>query len=245
MQNDGKTSTTPLGCLTSQQVREIDRLAADELGLSGRLLMENAGHGVAEFVATQSRGGPILIACGPGNNGGDGFVAARHLDCSGLPVTILLAGNPARRRDDAWTNFALLEKTDVQIVSDVEAWLQAPPAAHDRYEWLIDAMLGIGAKGEPRAPLDSIIPRLNQLPGRRLAVDIPSGLDADSGRAAVATFRAADTCTFVAAKPGLVDGGAAPYVGRLHVLQIGIPRGLIRRVATCPPASQSGDEALP
>ncbi len=93
--------------------------------------------------------------------------------------------------------------------------------------WAVDALLGTGTRGAPRPPLDSAIRAMNQLPARRLAVDIPSGLDADHGQPSDPTVRADLTCTFVAAKPGLVAPLARPYVGQLHCVDIGVPRRLL------------------
>ena len=96
--------------------------------------------------------------------------------------------------------------------------------------WIIDALLGTGARGEPRPPLDAVIDQLNAAPAPKLAIDLPSGLDCDTGIAARHTIRATQTCTFVAAKPGFFTPGAEQYVGRLHVLDIGAPRQVIERV---------------
>jgi NAD(P)H-hydrate epimerase len=96
--------------------------------------------------------------------------------------------------------------------------------------WIVDALLGTGARGEPRPPLDAAIDQLNAAPAPKLAVDLPSGLDCDTGTAARHTIRATETCTFVAAKPGFFAPGAEQYVGRLHVLDIGAPRQAIERV---------------
>jgi NAD(P)H-hydrate epimerase len=215
--------------LSCEQVREIDRMAIDELQMPGLVLMENAGRGIVDVLREEGVRGPVLIACGPGNNGGDGFVIARHLDLLDVPVHVVLACDPARLRGDAADNFRWLQATQVTVhrIDPTGALrLPSPPIAFD---WVVDALLGTGVRGAPRAPLDQLIRQLNQLPARRLAVDLPSGLDGETGGAAPTTFRADVTGTLVAAKPGLVDATAAPYVGRLVVLDIGVPRGILQR----------------
>ena len=100
--------------------------------------------------------------------------------------------------------------------------------------WIVDALLGTGARGEPRPPLDRVIDALNAADAPKLAVDLPSGLDCDTGVPASHTIRAAHTCTFVAAKPGFFAPGAEQYTGEIHVLDIGVPRRLIDEVLAEP-----------
>src|SRR5687768_6616687 len=100
--------------LTREQVRAVDRRAVDEYGMSGLVLMENAGRGVAETLITLGVNGPVVICCGKGNNGGDGFVIARHLDNRGKQVRVLLFADPAELRGDAAANWRILEKANVE-----------------------------------------------------------------------------------------------------------------------------------
>ncbi|HUY34526.1 MAG TPA: NAD(P)H-hydrate epimerase [Pirellulales bacterium] len=214
--------------ITCQQAREIDRRAVEEYGLSGLLLMENAGRGLADTLCGFDLRGPVVICCGKGNNAGDGFVLARHLDLRRVAVKTLLWAEPNELRGDAATNFAILKRCGVPIeifgqrhdTTRMEAQLAGAA-------WIVDALLGTGAAGEPRPPLDAVISQLNASSVPILAVDLPSGLDADTGAAARQTIRAAHTCTFVAAKPGLLAPAARQYVGALHVLDIGAPRKLV------------------
>jgi len=217
--------------LNRQQVRRVDQRAIEEYGISGLVLMENAGRGVTDVLCQLGIAGPVVIACGKGNNAGDGFVVARHLDLRGYPVRVLLWADPAELQGDADANFRILEKTGVPILR-VEAG-----AAADRVErhladaaWIVDALLGTGARGEPRPPLDTAIDRINAARAPKLAVDLPSGLDCDTGQAAQHTVVAAHTCTFVAPKPGFFVPGADHYTGQLHVLDIGAPRKLIEEM---------------
>jgi NAD(P)H-hydrate epimerase len=220
-----------LPMMTREQVRQVDRLAVEEYGMSGLVLMENAGRGVADVLCGLGVAGPALIACGKGNNAGDGFVIARHLNLRGHAVRVGLWAEPEEFTGDAAANFRILEKTGVPI--EVFGNRYDAPRLQNMLRgaaWIVDALLGTGARGEPRPPLDAVIDRLNAAAAPKLAVDLPSGLDCDSGHPAAYTIRAAETCTFVAAKPGFFVPGAEAFIGRLHVLDIGVPRSLLQRV---------------
>lgn len=217
--------------LNRSQARRLDRLAMDEYGISGLVLMENAGRGVADKLHALGIAGPVVICCGKGNNAGDGFVLARHLDLRGYEPRVLLWAKPSELTGDAAVNYQILEKTDVPI--EVFADAHDPDRLEKKLAgaaWIVDALLGTGARGEPRPPLDRVIDQLNASPGAKLAVDLPSGLDCDTGRPAQHTVRAEHTCTFATAKPGFFVPGAEQYTGKLHVLDIGAPRKLIEQM---------------
>ena len=217
---------------TREQSRQVDRIAVEEFGFSGLVLMENAGRGVADVLCRLGIAGPVVICCGRGNNAGDGFVIARHLDLRGHKVRVLLWCKPDELTGDAATNYRILAKTDVPIeVFGGEYDETRLSRLLGDAAWIVDGLLGTGTRGEPRPPLDRVIDRLNAAAAPKLAIDLPSGLDCDSGQPAQHTIRAAETCTFVTAKTGFSAPEAAPYVGRLHVLDIGTPRKVIERVA--------------
>lgn len=217
--------------LTRQQVRDVDRRAIDEFGMSGLVLMENAGRGVADALCARKPNGPVVICCGRGNNGGDGYVIARHLDLRRIPVRVVLLTEPKALTGDAAANFAILQKCDVPIeilpALDSPERLETFQAALADADWIVDALLGTGATGEPRPPLDAAIDLINAAGKPVLAVDLPSGLDCDTGQPARHTTRAALTCTFVAEKIGFAAPGAAAFTGPVVVLDIGAPRCLI------------------
>jgi NAD(P)H-hydrate epimerase len=216
--------------LSCEQVRQIDQAAIDELGMPGLVLMENAGRGLVDVMIRHGLAGPVWVACGPGNNGGDGLVMARHLDLLDIEVHVLLAADPERLHGDSADNLRWLRASGVHLHLLDHDWRTLWTAAENQPAWVVDALLGTGAHGAPRAPLAAVISQLNRLPARRrLAVDIPSGLDGDTGEMATVTFRADVTGTFVAAKPGLLAPSAASCVGQLEVVPIGIPRGLLER----------------
>jgi NAD(P)H-hydrate epimerase len=221
--------------LTRDQVRQVDRRAIDVYGFSGLVLMENAGRGCADTLCRLGITGPVVVACGKGNNAGDGFVIARHLDLRGYAVRVLLWAEPDELTGDAGANFRLLQPCGVHIELFGAEYDAARLAGQLRgAAWIVDALLGTGARGEPRPPLDRVIDALNAAPAPKLAVDLPSGLDCDTGAPASHTIRAAHTCTFVAAKPGFFAPGAEQYTGEVYVLDIGVPRRLIEEVLSMP-----------
>jgi NAD(P)H-hydrate epimerase len=217
--------------LNRSEVREVDRRAIADYGMSGLVLMENAGRGCVDVLARLGCRGPVAVVCGKGNNAGDGFVIARHLDLRGIGVKVLLLGSPSELRGDAAANYAILAKCDMRLV-DLSAGFDAARFDADLagVEWIVDALLGTGATDSPRPPLDEAIRRMNEHPARKLAVDLPSGLDCDIGTRGEPTFRADHTCTFVAWKAGFDNPGAADYIGQVHVLDIGAPRKLVEEV---------------
>jgi NAD(P)H-hydrate epimerase len=217
-------------CLSRDQVREVDRRAIEDYGMSGLVLMENAGRGCTDQLCALGIKGPVVICAGKGNNAGDGFVIARHLDLRGHRTRVLLFGDPEELQGDAAVNYQILCRCDVplQVFREVEDKSLRDALADA--DWIVDALLGTGARGEPRPPLDRVLEILNAHPARKLAVDLPSGLDCDTGRPARHTFRAHYTCTFVAVKPGFATAAAKEYVGQVHVLDIGVPRRLLTEV---------------
>ncbi|MBC8872490.1 MAG: NAD(P)H-hydrate epimerase [Planctomycetes bacterium] len=216
--------------ITRQQAREVDRRAIEEYACSGLVLMENAGRACTDTLCELGVAGPVVICCGRGNNAGDGFVMARLLDIRGVAVQVLLLCNPNDLRGDAAANYAILTKCDLPIAvldsADDERFEQALVGA----DWIVDTLLGTGARGEPRPPFDGVIRRLNDHSANRMAVDLPSGLDCDTGEPAKITFRADHTCTFVAAKAGFAAETAKEFIGAVHVLGIGAPRKLMEEM---------------
>ena len=217
--------------LFRQQVREIDRRAIAEFGMSGLVLMENAGRGCADVLCRLGCRGPVAVVCGKGNNAGDGFVIARHLYVRCIAVKLLLLGEPRELRGDAAANYSIAAKAALPLVDFSAAWDANRFAAElSGAEWIVDALLGTGASGPPRPPWDEAIRLMNGHAARKLAIDLPSGLDCDTGVPSDSTFRAEHTCTFVARKVGFDNPAAAQFIGQVHVLDIGVPRRLIEEV---------------
>ena len=219
--------------LTRVQSRELDRRATEEFGVSSLVLMENAGRGCVDCLQQLGLRAPVVICCGKGNNAGDGLVMARHLDLRAVEVKVLLWADPGKLAGDCAANFTIVRNSNLplEIFTGEHDALQLSAALAGAGA-IVDALLGTGASGEPRPPLDDVIDALNAHPAPILAIDVPSGLDCDTGQAARHTIQAAHTCTFVAAKPGLLSPGAKRYVGELHVQDIGAPRALVQEMLT-------------
>ncbi len=213
--------------LTRAQARALDERAIRDLGMPGIVLMENAGRGMADLLLQLGAGGPVVVCCGKGNNGGDGFVIARYLTNAGLAVRVLLFADPAGLVGDAAINHGILVKAGQAVEPMLpldEARLVAALAGAD---WIVDALFGTGLEGPVRPPFDRIIEAINAAPARVLAVDIPSGLDCDTGRALGPTIRADHTATVLASKAGFVQPEARQWVGEVHVIDLGVPRCLL------------------
>ncbi len=206
--------------LNRQQCREIDRRAIEEFGIPGVVLMENAGRGCVDVLERLGIDGRVDILCGKGNNAGDGFVIARHLCLRRHECRVLFLFSPVDLRSDAATNYAILQKTNVAIIeSQGPSRFGGPTGA----AWLVDAMLGTGAQGDPRPPFDAAIDWMNAQSAKKLAVDVPSGLDCDTGQPAAHTIRADHTCTFAAMKVGFTQSAAKAFTGEIHICDIGVP----------------------
>lgn len=219
--------------LTRRQIRSVDPIAIKEFGMCGLVLMENAGRGCVDTMLRIGVAGPVTICCGKGNNAGDGFVMVRHLDMHRIPVKVLLWCDPEQLIGDAAENFRILAASQIPFISMSQTY-NADHLAEllGDSEWIVDALLGTGAIGDPRPPLDQVIAQLNRYPAKKLAVDLPSGLDCDTGEPAANTFRADHTCTFVAAKPAFSVESARPFIGQVHVVDIGLPRRLIESIVS-------------
>jgi len=208
--------------LSREEVREIDRHAIEEFGVPGVVLMENAGRGAAEVLLAQGVRGPVTICCGKGNNGGDGFVIARHLANHGVPLHIFLFANPADLTGDAAINYQILARAGLPIAVSLTVSREFTNALAVS-EWTVDALFGTGLRGSVRAPFDQVIAAINASPAKVLAIDIPSGLDCDTGQPLGPTVRAQHTVTFVAKKIGFAQATAQEWLGRVHVVDIGVP----------------------
>jgi NAD(P)H-hydrate epimerase len=215
--------------LSRDEVRGLDRRAIEEYGVPGVVLMENAGRGCAELLRALGVHGPVVICCGKGNNGGDGFVIARHLDNGQIPVKVLLFGRAEDLRGDAAINYRIIAKSGLPIACpqvDEETLRQELAPA----EWIVDGLFGTGLTGPVRQPVDQVIAAINAHSARVLAIDIPSGLDCDTGQPLGPTVRADHTATFVALKKGFADPAAQAWQGRVHVIDIGMPRRLLENL---------------
>lgn len=199
--------------------------------MSGLVLMENAGRGAAERINTLLPATGNLpttrpmILCGQGNNAGDGYVIARHLQLLGQDVEILSVVELCKLSGDAAANAAIAVRAEIpiRVITDPErlaAAIRPAPA-------LIDCLLGTGAQGDLREPYRTAVQAANGADPFRIAIDVPTGLDCDSGVPGKPTFQADHTITFVSSKIGFAQPEAEASIGQLHIIGIGVPRKLL------------------
>ncbi|MBV8782011.1 MAG: NAD(P)H-hydrate epimerase [Phycisphaerae bacterium] len=206
--------------LTRTQAREIDRRCVEEFHIPSIILMENAARAVADAAMQMlSERRSVLILCGGGNNGGDGLAAARHLHNRGCAITIGLTIDPAKFKGDALTNWQIVQAMNLPVIEAVPDAIAVSDA-----DLIIDAIFGTGLDKPPRPPFDQIVAAIEQSKKPVLAVDVPSGLDCDTGKPLGPCIRATATVTFVAEKAGFPN--AADWTGRVIIGDIGAPRDL-------------------
>jgi hydroxyethylthiazole kinase-like uncharacterized protein yjeF len=215
--------------LTRQQVRRVDAIAIHERGIPGLTLMETAATKVADEGAAMLDGKPagkhVLILCGGGNNGGDGFAAARLLRERGADVTAVMLKPRDSYAGDAKTNLERCQDVVEAIDEPLEVLGEVGQA-----DLIIDAIFGNGLSSNVREREAGVIEWINEQDAPVLAVDIPSGLDCDTGQPLGVAVRADVTVTFIATKVGFARAGAIEYTGKVIVADIGTPPELIEQV---------------
>lgn len=211
---------------TAAQMREIDRTAIEDFGLPGVVLMEIAGRGAVAVLSKlkELKDLRVAILCGPGNNGGDGFVVARHLISRGARVTVFLVADHAKVMGDALINLQILERMGAKLLPMATTQdLERAENVLIHAQVLVDALLGTGISKDVDGVMAAVIERANLCKCLRMAVDISSGLCADTGQTKGVAFNADHTVTFGYPKVGLVTHPGVAKVGRLHMVDIGIP----------------------
>lgn len=223
---------------TRGAAREVDRLAAEQYGMPTLLLMENAAIHLADValhLLQDAESPSALILCGPGNNGGDGLALARHLHNSSVDVRVVLASPRERYTGDAAVNLGIVERMGLPIIA-ADGGIDAIAAASGgagRPELVVDALVGTGLEQDVREPVASLIGlanRLRQEGSLVLAVDLPSGLNADTGEPLGAAVHADVTVSFVGLKRGFTNLTAQEYLGEVIIADIGVPRELAERM---------------
>ena len=217
--------------VSAGQMREIDRRAREEFGIPELLLMEHAGAAAARAAARlcgrKKKPGDILVLAGSGANGGDGFVAARHLDNWGFPVSVALLAKEAKVRGASRVNLEILRRLEIPIFEiSSAAWWRRWSRGRNRFRLIVDSMLGTGVEGRVREPVHSAIRWVNRQSSPVLAVDLPSGLSADTGLPCGTAVRATETVTCGLPKIGLRKGRGRSLSGRVTLADISLPRAL-------------------
>jgi len=218
--------------MSRDEVRAVDQWAINTLGVPGVVLMENAGRSCAELIKeklSETSRPKVCIFCGTGNNGGDGYVIARHLLNGGFRVTVVICGDRTKIKGDAKINLDILERMGQPIDrldlkgGDIPAQVKAYAAGADM---LVDGLFGTGLNGQLNDVYKKLIESINSENRPVLAVDIPSGLDCDTGEPLGAAIRANYTVTFVAVKKGFTCADAvSQYTGDIFIASIGVELG--------------------
>ncbi len=217
--------------VTAAEMREIDRTAIEDYGIPGVVLMENAGRQVVNAVVDMLgnvNDKIILVIAGKGNNGGDGFVVARHLKNMGAEVFVHLLADVSQIKDDAKINLDVWLKMGGKVTNPLNEGKELLDTQLARSHVVVDALYGTGFKGSMRENVVPVVEALNSCPAPVIAVDIPSGLEADTGLVQGPCIKASETVTFGLPKTGLVTGLGPEYCGRLHVADISIPHVVTR-----------------
>ncbi len=218
---------------TASEMRALDARAIEQLGIPGPRLMENAGAGAAHVIAREFApvsGKRVLILCGKGNNGGDGFVVARRLKGRGARIRVALIGRRSEVKGDAALALERWRGPIVEIVNEQQ--LEALGRDLSQADVIVDALLGTGLTGPARGLFATAITAINHAARPVVALDLPSGLDSDHGALLGPTVRASLTTTFAGCKRGLLLQPGALHAGRIVVVDIGIAPADVRRDVT-------------
>jgi len=225
-----------LGCrgagkaVTVKQIQNLDRRAIEKTGIPSVILMENAGRAVAQGVIKElgkRDKRPVIVLCGPGNNGGDGFVAARHLLNAGIALNVFLIGREKDLKSDARLNYDILKRLR-QPVLEISAVNQSLRKSILNSAVVVDAILGVGLNRDITGLLKDVIEAVNASAKGVIAVDIPSGLNGTTGKIFGVCIKAAATVTFSFVKKGFLLNRGPEFTGKIIVADIGIPLQLLR-----------------
>lgn len=233
----------PLPPLTFAEVRQVDRDVIRQLGIPGLLLMENAARGACQVIHRMGPFRRIVILAGPGNNGGDGLAIARLLAADDVAAETLLIRSDKSLSADAASNLAFLNAAAIPVTETGAEAAATVLRELTSQDLIVDALLGTGVRGVVAAPFDAVIREINESSARVLAVDLPSGMNGDTGQPCGICVQADETVTFVAEKTGFRTDEAKRLTGPVTVCHIGLPQQWLRQwyeSAKCssPPASR-------
>ncbi|NNM84321.1 MAG: NAD(P)H-hydrate epimerase, partial [Phycisphaerales bacterium] len=229
------------------KLAQADHLAVEQFHIPIASLMENAGAAVARAVESLSpAAGQVLLVCGPGNNGGDALVAARHLHRSDRPAQLLLTAPPSRLSQAALQQLAIIQAMALPVLPKAQPDAADPSTAATAAlaDWLktssphdiiIDGFFGTGLSRPVLGPAAGLIDAINKANRRIVSVDIPSGLDCDTGQPLGAAIRATLTVSFCGPKVGFASAETATYTGTVITAAIGFPQSLLESLAVAPP----------
>lgn len=203
--------------ISSDEARQLDKIAVEKFSIPSIILMENAGKNTAEIILKEFHPRQVAIFCGGGNNGGDGFVIARHLSNNDVKVKVFTVQKISKYSGDALINLNIIQKIKIPVT-----YLSAQKIKIPKVDLIVDALLGTGAKGKIREPYKKIIQKINLAKIPIVSVDIPSGIDADTGKKQGIAVKSNLTVTMVAIKKGLRIHDGRKLSGKIIVTDIGL-----------------------
>jgi len=215
-----------------KQIQKLDHIAIHDYGVPSLALMENAGCGVAREIirrVKKKKNPSVCVVCGSGNNGGDGFVVARHLINAGVQTKIFLIGRREQLKPDAAVNYHILTKLRYPI-EKIKLLTKSSVRILAKADIVVDAIFGVGITREIENPYRDIIQAINRYAKYIVSIDIPSGLDGTTGNIYGVCVKANRTMTFSFAKKGFFKKQGPCYAGKIVVIDIGIPEKLKRRI---------------
>ena len=226
--------------ISTEQMREVDRLMIESYGITLLQMMENAGRNLAEQAVRMlahlpNRANKLLVLCGAGNNGGGGLVAARHLHNRGLRVDLQLVAPANKLKPVPVHQWNILQKLGFEGEAKLDL---------NQYDLIIDAMIGYGLTGDPRKPAADWIEGVDESRVEVLSLDAPSGLDTSTGKLGNPCIQAAATLTLALPKMGLSIEQAASVVGKLYVADISVPPELYQQMGLAVPASLFSKDSI-
>jgi len=223
-----------ISSVSVEQMKQVDRVAVEDFGLQILMMMENASIYTASLAQRMLnntvKNKKILILAHKGNNGGDGLGAARHLANKGAEITVVLTCTPNELTSEGMNQYRILHRSGIPIIELDTLNMSTVKTLISTSDLIVDALLGNNIKGAPRSPIDLIISAINSSPVQTLSIDIPSGLDGDTGLPHRPTVKATATLTLAMPKKGLLLLSAQKYIGELWVADLSIPQSVYQKL---------------
>jgi len=220
--------------VTAGQMRKIERMAMEELGIPSIVLMENAAVQLSKYCINAIKNiqnADVLIICGHGNNGGDGFALARHLHITGIVIKVIYTGG-VNAESSAAVNLEIIKKMEIPVIQARHDNLSEIKSFIENSDLTVDAMLGTGLDRNVEGIFRDLTEMINSYAKYVISVDIPSGVHSDTGRIMGCAVKAAQTVTFCLPKTGLYAYPGAEYAGRINIEDISIPNSIINKIKT-------------
>lgn len=215
------------------QIQKLDQIAIEQIGIPSAVLMENAGRKVANAIKQKLlhiKDPSVCVFCGLGNNGGDGFVVARHLLNSGIHTNIYIIGKAKHLTDDALVNYQILKRLKYTVIDQIGGKNTSYLDELKKSTVVVDAIFGVGLNRNVEEPFATVIQLINKYGRCVFSVDIPSGLNGDTGEVMGFCVKAHRTLTFSFAKKGFYTGFGPEHIGLVNIVDIGIPKKIKRTI---------------